>query len=514
VYDFGTSTNRHGIVRTLPVRYQNSWATLYGLRLNVSAVTVDGTPVAVHKSTLGNSIELRVGDEQTIVTGTHMYLFAYSVDRALLTRGDRAELAWNAIGSDWEVPIVSSSIVLRLPKTSVQSSKVTCVVGEKNSSEPCHTFSQVDTIFRFDPERRLAPGTAVTISASLPASSFTPVSSWRRTWLFFQDNFVLFSPFFVGIVCWGIWFRYGRDARGRETIIAQYEPPQASTSLEIGTMIDQHVDERDIASLFISWAVQGSIRIHEVPGKKLSFEFEKMHEPATFATPQERALFDLLFAAGTRYRPQPDSKVYTAIQELKNATYQLLVKKGLFTVHPDVVRTAFFVAGGVIGFGGGLFFAAVVYPESFFAVIAFMCMVLSGGIIALTGRVMPQVTSTGAELVEHIAGFKLFLSVTEAARLKFFNAPDKTPEQFEKYLPYAIALEVEKEWAAQFASMHIPPPEWYHSTTQSVFVPSVFAKNLTQITDTVRQYRTPTTPSSFGSVSAGGGFGGGGGRSW
>jgi hypothetical protein len=62
---------------------------------------------------------------------------------------------------------------------------------------------------------------------------------------------------------------------------------------------------------------------------------------------------------------------------------------------------------------------------------------------------MPQVTSTGAELVEHIAGFKLFLSVTEAARLKFFNAPDKTPEQFEKYLPYAIALEVEKEWAAQ-----------------------------------------------------------------
>ena len=51
--------------------------------------------------------------------------------------------------------------------------------------------------------------------------------------------------------------------------------------------------------------------------------------------------------------------------------------------------------------------------------------------------------------------------VTETERYKFFDAPDKNPEIFMEFLPYAIAFGVEKEWSKVFAGITIPTPNWY-----------------------------------------------------
>jgi uncharacterized membrane protein len=34
--------------------------------------------------------------------------------------------------------------------------------------------------------------------------------------------------------------------------------------------------------------------------------------------------------------------------------------------------------------------------------------------------------------------------------MHWFNPPEKTPELLERYLPYALALGVQQEWAEQF----------------------------------------------------------------
>ena len=55
------------------------------------------------------------------------------------------------------------------------------------------------------------------------------------------------------------------------------------------------------------------------------------------------------------------------------------------------------------------------------------------------------------KVLDHVAGFKHYLSITERERLDRMTPPKDTPEIFEKYLPYAIALGVENHWADRFA---------------------------------------------------------------
>ncbi len=55
--------------------------------------------------------------------------------------------------------------------------------------------------------------------------------------------------------------------------------------------------------------------------------------------------------------------------------------------------------------------------------------------------------------MDQVEGFKMYLSVAEKERLELLHPPDKTPELFEKYLPYAFALDVENEWSEQFAEV-------------------------------------------------------------
>jgi hypothetical protein len=62
-------------------------------------------------------------------------------------------------------------------------------------------------------------------------------------------------------------------------------------------------------------------------------------------------------------------------------------------------------------------------------------------------------TKEGRTVLDHIAGFKQYLSITERERLDRMTAPKDTPEIFEKYLPYAIALGVENHWADRFQSV-------------------------------------------------------------
>ena len=66
---------------------------------------------------------------------------------------------------------------------------------------------------------------------------------------------------------------------------------------------------------------------------------------------------------------------------------------------------------------------------------------------------MAAPTREGRAVLDRIAGFRHYLSVAEEERLQTLHPPEKTPELFERYLPYAIALEVENDWAARFTSV-------------------------------------------------------------
>ncbi|HNM49472.1 MAG TPA: DUF2207 domain-containing protein, partial [Candidatus Obscuribacter sp.] len=62
-------------------------------------------------------------------------------------------------------------------------------------------------------------------------------------------------------------------------------------------------------------------------------------------------------------------------------------------------------------------------------------------------------TLQGRKLLDEIEGFKLYMKTAEEDRLNMLNPPEKTPALFERYLPYALALDCENEWNAKFAAV-------------------------------------------------------------
>lgn len=130
-------------------------------------------------------------------------------------------------------------------------------------------------------------------------------------------------------------------------------------------------------------------------------------------------------------------------------------------------------------------------------------------------------------MMDRIAGFKQYLSIAEERRLEALHPPEKTPELFERYLPYAIALEVENRWAERFAGVlasaaaagaAVGTASWYSGQGNVWDNPGGFASDVgSSLASTVSSASTSPSSSSGGSSgggSSGGGGGGGGGSGW
>ena len=130
-------------------------------------------------------------------------------------------------------------------------------------------------------------------------------------------------------------------------------------------------------------------------------------------------------------------------------------------------------------------------------------------------------TVTGARALEGVLGFEDFLAHVESDR---FNRMIKTPEMFEKFLPFAMALGVEKNWSKAFQNIYTQPPQWYQGTGFGPqFYTYGFVNNLNAMSSQAGTVFASAPRSSGGSGfdggagdgggggSSGGGFGGGGG---
>ena len=139
-------------------------------------------------------------------------------------------------------------------------------------------------------------------------------------------------------------------------------------------------------------------------------------------------------------------------------------------------------------------------------------------------------TNEGNKVKSEVKGFKLYLETAEVDRMKIIGTPPtKTPQLYEKYLPYAMALGVEKQWTQQFtpifrklaAQGHEYHPTWFVEMLGSSrweTIPLDFGSQLSQSLSSVIITSSSNVPGSSsgsdGGGSSGGGGGGGGGGGW
>jgi uncharacterized membrane protein len=139
-------------------------------------------------------------------------------------------------------------------------------------------------------------------------------------------------------------------------------------------------------------------------------------------------------------------------------------------------------------------------------------------------------TVAGRRMLDQIEGFKMFLGAVDGDRMNRINPPEQTPERFEEFLPYALALDVEQAWAEKFsgvlneanrapgseASSTGYTPSFYSGSNWNSFSASSFATGFTDsFTSAISS--SSSAPGSGGAGSgggSGGGGGGGGGGGW
>src|SRR5207248_4435479 len=187
---------------------------------------------------------------------------------------------------------------------------------------------------------------------------------------------------------------------------------------------------------------------------------------------------------------------------------------------------ALFATAFAVPFAGGWLFGIVVLAK---AIPAPAALTLSAGGVAayIFYHLLKHPTLLGGKIDDEIAGFKLFLVTAEKDRLEALNPPNVTPEVFEKFLPYAIALDCENQWSRKFeaeaVAAGIAPdargnyysPGWYSGASFDRLGSAGFADSLgASMAAAAASAAVAPGAGSGGGGSAGGGGGGGGGGGW
>ncbi len=518
----------NGIYRLIPVEYRTPQGFNYTLLLDsVTATDEQGQPLRFKSSRERHYRKFQIwvpGAEDA----TRTVVLAYRVRNGLKFFDEHDELYWNVTGDEWEVPIEAARALVRLPD-GVGGIRATAFTGGYGSQEAA---AQVD----------FAPS-AVAIRSLRPLNfkeGLTVVVGWNpgvvarpgpaeKAAGFVRSNGWLILPPLVLILMWRLWYTRGRDPRLRP-IVPAYEPPAGFSPGEVGTLLDNSADMRDITATLVDLAVRGFIVIEErdnsrlfglVSGKDYVFGLRKPRSDWATLKPHEQWLLDALFKHGTSAGDASRSggtletvslselehHFYKDLPELKNRLYAELVERGCYLRRPDRVKAAYVGLGVVLG--GAIIVAGVLASSALGVqpVAAIIAGVLSAIIVIGFGLVMPARTDQGTRALEGVLGFEEFLRRVERDR---FERVVKTPELFEKYLPFAMALALEKTWARAFEGICKEPPSWYHGGAPGAFYPYVFVGSLNSLSTRTAAAMASSPRSSGGSGFGGGGFSGGG----
>lgn len=516
-YNFG-SQQRHGIYRNIPYRYKARGGN-FNLRFSdINVVDENGSPYKYEVLNQGSDKNIKIGDANAYVTGVHTYVISYKIERALNYFESHDELYWNVTGNEWEVPIEKSQAKISLPESVDRSQlQMKCFTGVLGSTTEDCTKEVIDdrsVLFKANEELNYYEG--LTVVFGWPKGIVVePDFNQKLLWIL-QDNWYLGLPIIVFIFSFIYWRIRGKDPKQRETIIAEYEPPDNLTPAEVGTVYDNKADTKDVTATLIDLAIRGYLKIKQTGTGSKDYKFLKLKEPGDLNS-YEKDLMESVFGSSRETRLNDlKNTFYTDLSRIKKNIYDTVVIKKYYAKNPS--RAKF---GCLFVFSIMLFMAS--FPLGFVSLNFFLgvSLLVSAIIMFVFSMFMSKRTVKGVRTLEKILGFKEFLKVTEKERLKFHNPPEMVPELFEKFLPYAMALGVETEWAKNFEDIYKQQPNWYESHTPGVFTPMLLANSLSSFSagaSSVMVSQPASTASGSGSGfsggGSGGGFGGGGGGSW
>ena len=516
VYDF-EEEERRGIFRTLERTHPQPATTWYKNRtvnITVDSVTKNGKKEPFTVTTSSDEVEVKIGDADVYIDGVHTYEIRYTLEGALSSGPDGAEFYWNVTGNGWEVPFTSATAVASAESPQILKTKAACYAGVLGSTEVCSEIQVASSSVTFT-EQSLLPGEGLTVAVEVDPEFVNVAPLEKNSYLPF--GFVLVSLWLMYLI-WSV-YKHRTANRIDRPVIAQYEPYANYLPMYTGVLFDGRLDAHDLTAGILYLAEQGFIKIKRLEKKTLivfetiDYEVALLRPLSDIPTAFLKKLSELLFdadavpAKAILLSDLQKNQVanYKVVQSLQTSLTEDLRASGIMTntLPPWTTKKT------IVSILAAVLFLSFVLVENGFVItlIAF----LGTGIISIFAFIDRR-TTQGHEIKNHLEGFKLFLSVTDKDRFEFHNAPEKSPELFMKYLPYAIALGVEKKWAEVFAGITIPQPDWYEGGSIGAFSAAALTNDMASFSTSFSA--SSGTAGSSGGGSSGGGGGGGGGGSW
>jgi len=518
-----------GIYRNIPVEYEGPGGFNYSLFLtDISATDSDGAPLRIEKQRSAENLQLKIFVPAAQDTSRNISLH-YRVRDGLRFFEDHDELYWNVTGNGWDFPIESASahIILPVGVTGLHAANFTGFFGSRSQEARLDILgSNID----IHCQRPLAFHEGLTIVAGWDKGFVSEPRGSEKIAQFMESNWPLLVPLGVFLLMLWLWYARGRDPRVG-AIAVQYEPPAGLSPGEAGALVDDQAGIRDITATLVDLAVRGYIAIEEKETSHLmglysnkEYVFHLRKKPAEWAGAKSHELlllngmFGGMPIVGVRDEvalSELQNRFYKNLPGIRRAIFESLVQHGYFAHRPDIVRQAYIAAACITAallylFGQYLAQHTGMQPLTFT-----VAAILTGLVIAGFGWFMPARTVDGVRALHATLGFENFLSHVEADHLA--RTP-QSPENFEKYLPFAMALGVEKKWVGAFDGV-LAQPSWYQTSGVATFHPIGFVNSLDQMAARTGQVMA-SAPRSSGSSgtsgfggggSVGGGFGGGGG---
>ncbi len=575
----------HGIYRDFPTRYRGRNGSQVRVGFNFEGATLDGQPVAASAEAFGNGVRIKVGDPDKYVdAGEHRYVLRYSTTRQIGRFKDYDELYWNATGNGWIFPIDVVEARIHLPSAEKfgQRSLYTGAYGSTDHSAEVVEEKPGDILIRTTGP--LGPGEGLSVAVAFPKNVVaSPTSASRlHDWLADNGPPIVGGLGLIGIVAFYIFAyqRVGRDPPAG-TVVPLLSPPDDLSPAAVRYVTRMGSDDRTFAAALIDMGVKGHVKLVEEEGGWFSGDKTRIDrlQSDTPLTSDENAALPKLFAGGDSIAmEQKNHEDFSSAKKALDADLKAKYEGKLFNKNWGwaiagvliFIAALWLVAAAIVAAAGldvrlvlislgaattaALLLAWVQTASSTGKCLA-TGMAAIFGILALftgfpiltqalaTGWLLPFVpaliaiplvisaffwidapTLDGRKVLDRIAGFKQYLSITERERLDRMNPPEDTPEIFERFLPYAIALGVENRWADRFAGVLAAAAAqgqqgfmWYSGSHSPWFDPDGFAKNVGSSLSSAISSASTAPGSSSGSGGggfSGGGGGGGGGGGW
>ena len=568
---------KRGIFRDFPTRYVDAAGNAYNVDFDVLEILRDGQDEPYHIERIGNGVRVYVGDRNVFIgDGQFTYTLVYRTDRQLGFFEKFDELYWNVTGNFWDFPIDAASATVALPGNPaiIQTAAYTGVRGARGGD---YVYA-LDTSGRphFRTTRTLAAGEGLTIAVAWPKGVVAEPTAADRAGHFLRDNAgrvigaaaaVLLLLYYVTV-----WIRVGRDPK-KGAIVPRFEPPANFTPAASRFVWHMGFDDVAFSAAILNMAVKGYLRIVETGG---DYRLERTDggDAAKLSRGERAAARKLLGDAAWIDLDNENHKEILGAKSALSRHLKAEYQKGHFVTNIGywlvglaisivgllalalqaeeiivalfltvwlfawtmatvfmalAVRTAFRQTirkgiGSVAGLIGLLFGEAL--GLTFYSIVAgvpsAVLLVTVVAIGAIFFELLKAPTLLGRRIMDEIEGFRMYLSVAEQPRLAMLNPPERTPELFERYLPYALALGVEHEWSEKFTDVLAAvkadggySPSWYRGRSGHAFSAGDFSRDMSGFSSAVGSVSAPGSSSgSGGGGSSGGGGGGGGGGGW